>query len=153
MNERQIPTSAALSAAEAAQARIAQRVSAALSELLVGGVGPDVQERLRFAREQALARARQARAHRAATATVPQGSGTLAVGGGRGGESTPWWLRFGALAPLAVLVAGLVLIDSHYTRSQIEAAAELDSAILADDLPPEAYRDGGFVEFLKTARQ
>jgi hypothetical protein len=68
------------------------------------------------------------------------------------GSSTPWWLRLGSLVPLAVLLAGLVLIERHYTRSQIEAAAEIDAAILADDLPPEAYRDRGFVEFLKTAR-
>jgi hypothetical protein len=53
---------------------------------------------------------------------------------------------------LAVLLAGLVLIERHYTRSQIDVAAEIDAAILADDLPPEAYRDRGFVEFLKTAR-
>jgi len=56
------------------------------------------------------------------------------------------------LVPLAVLLAGLVLIDSQYSRAQIEAAAELDAAILSDDLPPEAYRDQGFVEFLKTSR-
>jgi hypothetical protein len=52
---------------------------------------------------------------------------------------------------LAVLLAGLMLIDSHYTRAQIDAAAEVDAAILTDELPPEAYRDQGFVEFLKTA--
>jgi hypothetical protein len=51
-----------------------------------------------------------------------------------------------------LLLAGLMLIDSRYTRSQIDAAAEVDAAILADDLPPEAYRDQGFVEFLRTAR-
>ena len=29
------------------------------------------------------------------------------------------------------------------------AAAEVDAALLADDLPPEAYTDPGFGEFLK----
>ena len=47
----------------------------------------------------------------------------------------------------------LFLIDRSYTQSQIEAAAEVDSAILADDLPPEAYRDPGFAEFLKGERR
>jgi len=47
----------------------------------------------------------------------------------------------------------LLLIDDHYTRAQIEAAAEVDSALLADDLPPEAYSDPGFVEYLRSARQ
>jgi Protein of unknown function (DUF3619) len=45
------------------------------------------------------------------------------------------------------------MIDRHYTQSQIEAAAEVDAAILADDLPPEAYRDPGFAEFLKVERR
>ena len=74
------------------------------------------------------------------------------LGGGPGFDATPWWLRLGSLVPLALLLAGLMLIDSRYTRSQIDAAAEVDAAILADDLPPEAYRDQGFVEFLRTAR-
>jgi hypothetical protein len=32
---------------------------------------------------------------------------------------------------------------------QIQAAAEVDAVLLADDLPPEAYADPGFGEFLK----
>jgi hypothetical protein len=80
------------------------------------------------------------------------GGGAAVLGGGPDFDATPWWLRLGSLLPLAVLLAGLVLIDHHYTRSQIDAAAEVDAAILADDLPPEAYRDQGFVEFLKTSR-
>jgi hypothetical protein len=57
-----------------------------------------------------------------------------------------------SLLPLAVLLAGLLLIDDHYTRAQIEAAAEID-ALLAGDLPPEAYSDPGFAEYLRSARQ
>jgi Protein of unknown function (DUF3619) len=76
-------------------------------------------------------------------------AGGAAILGGHGGRDTPWWLRLSSLLPLAVLLAGLFLIDRHYTQSQIEAAAEVDAAILSDDLPPEAYRDPGFAEFLK----
>ena len=138
---------------EAMQARFALRITAGLSELQAGSLGPDVDERLRFAREQALLRAREVRPTRlAAPAGVAQSGGTMALGPGDRPDATPWWLRLGALVPLAVLLAGLVLIDSQYTRAQIEAAAELDAAILSDDLPPEAYRDQGFVEFLKTSR-
>ena len=54
---------------------------------------------------------------------------------------------------MALLLAGLLLIDRHYTQAQIEAAAEVDAALLADDLPPEAYRDPGFAEFLKGERR
>ena len=135
--------------AEAAQARLALRLAAALTEFQALSTGPDVDARLRFAREQALEAARKTRAA-AAPAVIGISGGAALIGGGPG--STPWWLRLGSLLPLAVLLAGLVLIERHYTRSQIEAAAEVDAAILADDLPTEAYRDRGFVEFLKTAR-
>jgi Protein of unknown function (DUF3619) len=97
-----------------------------------------------------------ARKARTTSVTAPSVFGTAGgaaiLGGGPGSDTNPWWLRLGSLLPLAVLLAGLFMIDHQYTRSQIEAAAEVDAAILADDLPPEAYRDQGFVEYLKTAR-
>ena len=107
---------------------------------------------MRVAREQALGRARVAIRSAGAPTVLATGGGTVALGGdsGRGdSDGTPWWLRLSSLLPLAVLLAGLLLIDRHYTQSQIEAAAEVDAALLADDLPPEAYRDPGFAEFLK----
>jgi Protein of unknown function (DUF3619) len=132
------------------QSRFALRVTAALSEQHDAMPRHDIDERLRFAREQALARAREVRRPAVAPAAVSVGGGAVALGGGNG--STPWWLRLSSLAPLALLVVGLLMIDRHYTHSQIEAAAEVDAALLVDDLPPEAYRDPGFVEFLKTSR-
>ncbi len=145
-----LPTPVSSHGAEAAQARLALRLAAALTEYQAMNTGPDIDARLRFAREQALAAARQAHLTTAPAIVVGSVGGAAVIGGGADG--TPWWLRLGSLLPLAVLLAGLVLIDRHYTRSQIEAAAEVDAAILADDLPPDAYRDRGFVEFLKTAR-
>ena len=136
---------------QALQMRFALRVAAALTALQVAKADRDIDERLRFAREQALARAREAR--RAATTPVLTGrAGGSAVLAGPGADDAPWWLRLSSLLPLAVLVAGLMLIDHHYTQSQIEAAAEVDTAILADDVPPEAYSDPGFVEFLRSSR-
>jgi len=52
--------------------------------------------------------------------------------------------------PLLALVGGLLLIDRLQTDAQISVAAEVDAALLADTLPPTAYSDVGFVEFLKT---
>lgn len=135
---------------ELLQERFARRVAAALDEREAAQPRHDIAERLRVAREQALAR-RPRQAAAAAPSVLATGGGTVALGGS-GGGSTPWWLRLSALAPLALLVAGLMLIDARYTRSQIEAAAEVDAAILADDLPPEAYSDPGFVEYLKRGR-
>ena len=133
-------------------ARFGRRVATALSEHQARQSRPDIDERLRFAREQALARAREARDLGASPApAVLGGAGTTTLVGGPEGQ-TPWWLRLSSLLPLAVLLAGLLLIDHHYTRSQIEAAAEVDAALLADDLPPQAYSDPGFVEYLKSSR-
>jgi hypothetical protein len=132
--------------------RFGRRVAAALSEQQVRQPRHDIDERLRFAREQALARAREARRLSAAPALALGGAGAATLVAGAGYDGAPWWLRLSSLLPLAVLLAGLLLIDHHYTRSQIEAAAEVDAALLADDLPPEAYSDPGFVEYLKNAR-
>jgi hypothetical protein len=149
MNKHEALSSGMSQSREAMQARFGLRIAAALSELQLGGKTPDIDARLRFAREQALRRAQEARSSQLVLA---RGGGAAALGPSGDFDATPWWLRLSALLPLAVLLAGLILIDSQYTRAQIEAAAELDVAILADDLPPEAYRDAGFVEFLKTSR-
>jgi hypothetical protein len=134
------------------QERFARRLAAALTEQQAAQPRQDIEERLRVAREQALARApRQRTAPRSAGASsvVGNAGNTAIAGSGGGGDQAPWWLRLSSLLPLALLLIGLIVIDDRYTQSQIEAAAEVDAAILADDLPPEAYRDPGFAEFLK----
>lgn len=133
--------------AEALQARFGRRIAADLSACLAMQMTPDIEARLRFSREQAL-RARP----RVAAAPAVIGQGNTAALGGPNDPTTPWWLRLSALAPLVVLLAGLAWIDHRYDRSQIEAAAEVDAEILSDVLPPDAYRDPGFVEYLKTGR-
>lgn len=134
---------------EALEARLALRMTARLTEK-AADLPQDVTERLRFAREQALQRAQAARTTtRAASATVADGGGTLTLGN-PGGPGR--WMQLAAWLPLVALVGGLVLIQRLHTQSQIAAAAEIDASILADDLPPAAYSDPGFVEFLKTPR-
>jgi hypothetical protein len=137
---------------EALQARYAARVVARLSaqsEL----TGPDLSERLRFARERALDRARLQRAATPSAVVVAGsgGAGGLVMGGGLR-PSARWWVRLGAVLPLLALVAGLVLIQNQHVRAQIAAAAEIDFDLLLDDLPPAAYSDPGFLEFLKAPR-
>jgi hypothetical protein len=137
---------------EVLQTRFATRVAGALTRHIALDARPDIDQRLRVAREQAVARARAQQRLAPAGGAVALGGGTLALGGPSGSESNPWWLRLSSLLPLAVLLAGLLLIDHRYTQSQIEAAAEVDAALLVDDLPPEAYSDPGFAEFLKSSR-
>jgi hypothetical protein len=133
---------------EALQARFALRIAARLSEAAQAGA-PDVGERLRFAREQALQRRRTARRASIAAGTVADGVPALATGGRTPPEGSRWF-KLAAVLPLAVLLLGLIAIDSLQDRLQIDAAAQIDAELLADDLPPDAYRDPGFVEFLKT---
>jgi uncharacterized protein YbjT (DUF2867 family) len=126
--------------AEALEVRFARRIIAALDEK---ELGHDVGQRLRVAREQAVSRVRHARAASATSVVVQTGGGSAALAG------PPWWLRLASLAPLLVLAAGLVLIERLNSHEQIYAAAEIDAVLLADELPPSAYSDPGFGEFLK----
>lgn len=137
-----------LSALDALQSRFALRLTARLTERS-DALASDLGERLRFARERALERGRAARP----VGTLPRvgiTSGGAAVLG-QGGSG--WWLRIGAVAPIFALVAGLFFIQAWHDKAQISVAAEIDAALLSDDLPPKAYSDAGFAEFLKTPRE
>lgn len=131
--------------ASALEARLALRLVGSLN-LAVERLPHDIGERLRFGREKALAVARTARQPAAAVAPVVARAGAAAVLGGPPTLS----LRLASLMPLIVLVAGLILIQKHFEREQIIDAAEVDAALLADDLPPAAYRDPGFAVFLQS---
>jgi hypothetical protein len=48
-------------------------------------------------------------------------------------------------------LAGLAVIDDWHDRAQIHAAAVVDTDLLSDELPPLAYSDPGFAEFLRVA--
>ena len=78
-------------------------------------------------------------------AWAARGQGAAILGFSR----SRWWLRIASALPLVALVAGLLLIQDSQYRSQISVAAEVDAALLGDDLPLNAYRDAGFVEYLK----
>ena len=65
------------------------------------------------------------------------------------GGFLPWWQRAASVLPLLVLVAGLVMIDNWSAREQVLAAAEIDAQLLSDALPPTAYSDPGFGEYLR----
>ena len=127
------------------EARIARRITARLNER-ADALPHDIGERLRVARQQAVDRARQLRKLSTAPAWQVQG-GTAVMSG-----PPSWWLRLASVVPLALLLVGLFVIQRTYLEQQISAAAEIDEAILTDDLPPQAYTDPGFAEFLKSPR-
>jgi hypothetical protein len=141
----------------AAEVRLAKRVVGVLSSQ---PVGHDIEQRLRVGRQQAVARAAARRhaqalaAHAApglAVAAWTRQFGSAFVGGPVSpNASTPWWQRVGMVLPLLALVAGLYGIDQWSLRETVLAAAEVDVLLLADDLPPAAYTDPGFGEFLRS---
>ncbi len=139
---------------DALQARLGARLAGSLTTLSTS-LPHDLSERLRVAREQAVVRARQVRLAQPAVATSTSVTGG-ALGGaavlrGSGDETGGWSQWAGALLPLLVLLAGLVFISQWSVREQVLVAAEIDSLLLADDLPPAAYADPGFGEYLRSS--
>jgi hypothetical protein len=77
-------------------------------------------------------------------------SQTRASGHGSRLEDSPtsWGWRMAAVLPAVALVAGLWGIQHYARQEQVEAATDVDMQLLTDDLPPDAYADPGFEEFL-----
>ena len=123
--------------------RIAARLDAATAQLPY-----EVTERLRAARVQAVAGRKRVQQMLAPGMVVSGGTAAL----GFDDESLSLWQRIGSVLPLVVLAAGLVLIHSVQNDFRASELAEVDVLLLTDDLPPAAYADPGFVQFLQSAR-
>lgn len=169
-------------AAEALEARFALRVTSRLDEGATA-LPHDIGERLRVARQQAVALARQQQAVATAPTTAPPvtvvhtqpawaGAGGPVTAGlgslpaplrphvrhatrpgtdGRLDEPPPsWGWRLASALPMLALVAGLWMVGEFSQREQVRAATEVDMALLTDELPPSAYADPGFEEFLRS---
>jgi len=119
---------------------VAARLSAGTDDLSY-----EVRERLRAARVRALEARKQAEVH----APVLVGRGGAATLG----EGLSLWNRVASVLPLLALVAGLVVIHVSQADRRANELAEVDAQLLTDDLPPAAYADPGFVQFLKSGRE
>jgi hypothetical protein len=102
---------------------------------------PDLRERLRVSRHQAM---EVARVRRLALQPVD-----VPVAVGAEGGQFGWWGRLGTLVPAIALAAGLLAIQAWQEQIQIRTAGEVDAALLSDDVPLDAYADPAFIEFLK----
>ncbi len=127
------------------QDRFGQRVAARLT-LGAAELPYSVSERLRAARVQAIARRKPANVRTASSVLASSGAASLTLGG----EGQTWWNRIASALPLIVLAGGLILINSVQNDRRASEVAEVDAALLTDDLPPAAYADPGFVQFLKS---
>ena len=151
MNHTAEPTAHVTQAVDAYALRITGRLTQGTADLPY-----DITERLRAARMQALGKRRKPAAQfvrQAAPATLVTSHGRTAALGGWGGEGGNWWRTLVSAVPLTALAVGLVFINMAQDESVASEIAEVDAALLTDDLPPSAYADPGFVQFLKSTHQ
>lgn len=110
----------------------------------------DISERLRVARQQAIARHKQRQPVLAGGITAVGGaSAALTLGRNNAPFGLGLWRSIASLIPLLALVAGLFAIQSLTSDNLASELAQVDAALLTDDLPPAAYADPGFLQFLK----
>lgn len=124
--------------------RVAARLSAGAQDL-----PHDIEQRLRVARQQAVAQRKQAVAvtlPQAATAVLRNGN-TATLNFGDEGMGWLGWLASAAL--VVALAAGLVTVNIVQDDDRTNEVADVDAALLTDDLPPQAYSDPGFLQYLR----
>ena len=96
--------------------------------------------RLAFARKAALARKKAHAPVRVAQAQLAGNAGSL--------FSFSFLNRIGVAIPLLALAVGLAGIYQYQEQQRITELAELDAAVLSDELPLTAYLDQGFNAYL-----
>ena len=119
-----------------------------------------VTERLRAARVQAISarkrphsplRATQIEASAQILGLHSDGTATLGMTGSNGQDQTPIWLRRLLTAiPLVGLAACLTVIGIDQDSRATIDVADVDAALLTSELPPAAFTDPGFQEYLQT---
>jgi hypothetical protein len=109
----------------------------------------DISERLKAARMQALAKRKVVKLQAAAGVNSNGGAATLHMGD----SDNSLWTRLGSFLPLLALIVGLLAIAVVQEQRRANEIADVDVELLADDLPPAAYTDSGFVHFLNANRR
>jgi hypothetical protein len=120
------------------EAAIGQRAHAAL-EASCAGLPPDIVFRLRQSRERALA-----------AATPRRRLSWLPRFAGLPGNLDGGWLRNGLAPTLGILMLALIaaMASQHSQDERFNESMDIDSALLTDDLPIDAYLDRGFGAWL-----
>ena len=105
----------------------------------------DISERLKAARALAVSKRKVVSTQVASTVSVSGGEAMLQWGGREDGL----WNRLASLFPLLALVIGLITIAVLQDESRAREVAEVDAELLTDELPPSAYVDPGFAQYLR----
>ena len=117
--------------------RISARLNAGAQNLDHG-----IAQRLRITREGAIA----GLAAQPNLVTASQRHGAVLSLGGPIGR----WTKLSSLLPVVVLLAGLFCIDAVQDQYRADELADVDLELLTAELPPVAYTDPGFVQFLRS---
>ena len=102
----------------------------------------DISERLRVARLHALAARPRAAVAQISPAMQAQGGPALTLGSG-------FWAWLPAPLTLALLLAGLWALQPQDTGVRGLRLAQVEPALVIDELPPSAYADPGFLHYLR----
>jgi hypothetical protein len=109
-------------------------------------LSPRITERLAAARAAAMA---AAATPGPAPRSVPSRAAALLAS-----DSPPLWWRVSATAlPALLLVLGVFLVNTVQQEQSVEEIAEIDSALLTDELPLVAYADHGFGVYINNTRR
>jgi hypothetical protein len=118
------------------------RASAALLTQGAQNLPAGIKDRLHAARMKALSM-------RKAEKVRVQKPVFAGIAGNFSSSSNGMWDTVSWAAPMLVLIFGLIGIAQWQNDSRITDIAEVDAALLTDDVPPDAYADSGFLAFLK----
>jgi hypothetical protein len=77
----------------------------------------------------------------------------MATTGGLLSQPFSWLGRMGVALPLLALVIGLAGIYQYEQQERIADLADIDAAVLSDELPLSAYLDHGFNTYLNQSEQ
>jgi hypothetical protein len=127
-----------------AEDRLGRLIAGRLSEA-TNDLPHDITERLRAARVQAVARRKKESALSASTSAALAGTINVQLGNPDGG----WWSRLTSALALLILVAGMLAISDFQDELRAVELAEIDAELLTDELPPSAYTDPGFAQYLR----
>jgi hypothetical protein len=123
---------------------LAYKIRHALNENL-DNLPASTTERLAAARARALSRKKADVPVRAQPARAHFDVGSL--------FSAKWVTRAAVAAPLLAMVVGLVGVYQVEREQRVAELADLDAAVLSDDLPLTAYTDHGFNAYLAEQQQ
>jgi Protein of unknown function (DUF3619) len=141
-----------LNTQERLEARFAYKVAAGLQEA-AEQTPHDINERLKVARQQALAARKKPalQTQAAQSINVSQSGGAASATLSGGPSSQGWSSRLLYVLPAIAIAIGMwaMMNNSAIQSPDYAALAEIDAEVLADELPPVAFLESGFSAFAK----